>query len=190
MDLQFTVLSDGCIEIDVFRKKTHTNKYLDFASYNPMQHKEAVVKTLLNRANLLPSHPQLKTNEKDRLMDDLRANGYPDHLFKKCVRDRAKERRTQERPLGFAVLPYVKGVFDRVGRILQKFRIRTAFKPVRTLGHVYRKPKGQASGEPNGGDRSQSEVPRLLLYLHRGKQASSRGAEHYPGRASNSESDI
>ncbi|KAL9983648.1 hypothetical protein ACROYT_G005851 [Oculina patagonica] len=58
------------------RKKNHTNKYLDFASHNPMQHKEAVVKTLLNRANMLPPNPDLKSSEQDRVIKDLRANGY------------------------------------------------------------------------------------------------------------------
>ncbi|XP_078363514.1 uncharacterized protein LOC144647607 [Oculina patagonica] len=129
LDTQITALSDGSIEIEVFRKETHTNKYLDFASHNPMQHKEAVVKTLLHRANLLPSRPELRTNKQDRVLHDLRANGYPDVLFKKCVRDRTKERPTQERPLGLAVLPYVRGASDRVGRVLKKFHVRTAFKP-------------------------------------------------------------
>ena len=95
LDSQVTVLSDGSIEIDAFRKKTHTDKYLDFTSHNPMQHKEAVVKTHINRANLLPS------------------------------------------------LPYVKGASDLVGLVLQKFRIGTAFKPVRTSGHIFRKPKNR-----------------------------------------------
>ncbi|KAL9958564.1 hypothetical protein ACROYT_G035593 [Oculina patagonica] len=36
LDTQITVLSNGSIEIEVFRKVTHTNKYLDFASHNPM----------------------------------------------------------------------------------------------------------------------------------------------------------
>ena len=65
----------------------------------------------------------------------------PDHLFKKCMRDRAQERRTRERPLGLAVFPYVKSTSDRLGRVLQKFRIRTAFKSERTLGCVFRKPE-------------------------------------------------
>jgi len=52
-----------------------------------------------------------------------------------------KPRQSQERPLGFAVLPYVKGVSDRVGRVLRKFHVRPAFRPVRTLGQIFKKPK-------------------------------------------------
>ncbi|KAL9977589.1 hypothetical protein ACROYT_G015009 [Oculina patagonica] len=109
MDSQITVLSHGSIEIGIFRKETHTNKYIDFA-HNPMKHKEAVVKTLLNRANLLPSKPDLKSSEQDPVTQNLRPNGYPDVLFKKCVRDRTRERHRQERPLGLAVIPYGEGL--------------------------------------------------------------------------------
>lgn len=48
LDSRTTMLSDGCVEIDVYKKKIHINRYLDFASYNPMQNKEVVVKTLLH----------------------------------------------------------------------------------------------------------------------------------------------
>ncbi len=157
-----------------------------------MQHKVAVVKTLLHRANLLPSHPELRINEQDRVLHDLRANGYPEVLSKKCIRDRTKERLTQERPLGIAVLPYVRGASDGVGRVLKKFRVRTAFKPARTLRHMFRKPK----------DRPAINRVAGIVYKVKGHNCSftnigeskcswsSRGAEHDPGRASNSESAI
>ena len=81
LDSRLPVLGDGSAEIDVYRKATHTNKYLDFASHNPAQHKEAVVRTLLNRASLLPSRPELRTNERERALSDLAAN--PDSLLRK-----------------------------------------------------------------------------------------------------------
>ncbi|KAL9987497.1 hypothetical protein ACROYT_G001817 [Oculina patagonica] len=157
-----------------------------------MQHKEAVVKTLLHRANLLPSRPELRTNEQDRVLHDLRANEYPDVLFKKCVRDRTKERPTQERPLGLALLPYVRGASDRVGRVLKKFRVRTAFKPVRSLGHVFRKPKDRPAINRMAGIVYKVKCHDCsFMYIGESKRSwSSRGAEHDPGRASNNESAI
>ena len=192
LDSQITVLGDGSIEIDVFRKKTHTNKYLNFASHNPMQHKGAVVKTLLNRANLLPSHPELKTGEQKWVFDDLKANGYPDALFKKCLRDRGREKRTQEQPLGLAILPYVRGASDRVGRVLRKFRIRKAYKPVRTLGHVFRKPKDRPTVNRIAGIVYKVRCQDCsFTYIGESRRSwTSRGAEHDPGRASNTESAI
>lgn len=81
LDSRTTMLSDSCVEIDVHMKKIHTNRYLDFASYNPMQNKEVVVKTLLHGSGLLPSHSETSKNEWERVLTDLKADGYPDRLF-------------------------------------------------------------------------------------------------------------
>ncbi len=41
---------NGTIATKVYRKQTHTNQYLQFDSHQPMAHKQAVIKTLFNRA--------------------------------------------------------------------------------------------------------------------------------------------
>ena len=192
LDTRVTALSDGSLEVDVFRKKTHTNKYLDYNSHNPLQHKEAVVRTLINRAHNLPSNASLKSAETKRVAKDLRANGYPDRLLQKCLKANSRPQRTQERPVNFASIPYVRGASDRVGRTLRKFNIRTAFKPCQTLSQIFKKPK----------DRPQDHQRRGIVYKVRCNDCaftyigeskrswSSRGAEHDPGRACNGESAI
>ena len=71
---------------------------------------------------------------------DLRASGYPDRLLRKCLTEKPRAKREQERPLSFAVIPYLQGASDRVCRVLRTF-VRTAFKPCRTLGEIFKKPK-------------------------------------------------
>jgi len=61
-----------------------------------------------------------------------KANWCPDRLLRKCVNNKTKPRQSQERPLGFAVLPYVKGASDRLGCVLQKFHIWLTYRPLRT----------------------------------------------------------
>ena len=70
LDSRITVLGDGSVEDDVYLKATHINKYLDFTSHNPAQHREAGVRTLLDRANFLPSRPELSANERNRFYSE------------------------------------------------------------------------------------------------------------------------
>ena len=44
----------------------------------------------------------------------------------------------RNREKSFATIPYVKGVSERVKKILNKANVTTAFKPVRTLGTVFK----------------------------------------------------
>ena len=74
LDTNTTVLPDGRLEVNGYCKATDTNKYLSFDSHSPAQSKRAVVKTLLDRAKSLPSSTELRRNEEQRVVNDLKAN--------------------------------------------------------------------------------------------------------------------
>ena len=38
--------------------------------------------------------------------------------------------------VGFATLPYIKGVSEKIGRVLKKCNIKTAFKPIRKIRNL------------------------------------------------------
>ena len=63
LDTNSTVNEDGKVEVSVYRKATHTSKYLDLHSHSPAQKKRAVVKTLLDRAKCLRLHEDEAKND-------------------------------------------------------------------------------------------------------------------------------
>ena len=64
LDTNNTVNEDGKIEVGVYRKATHANKYLDFHSHSPAQSKRAVVKTLIIYMKKLLNSDWRKTVQK------------------------------------------------------------------------------------------------------------------------------
>ena len=61
----------------VYRKPTHTDRYLDFNSNHPKSDKCAVVRALTDRAKNVCSSPELLAEEMDHLGKVLRYNNYP-----------------------------------------------------------------------------------------------------------------
>ena len=51
LDTEIVHHLDGSLSTTVYKKKTHTDKYLSFHSHNRLAHKISVVKTLFSRAN-------------------------------------------------------------------------------------------------------------------------------------------
>ena len=60
-----TTRSGTQLEVNVHRKPTHTDRYLDFISHHPMCHKRSVVSTLLRRAQNILSTQKGKTRRNE-----------------------------------------------------------------------------------------------------------------------------
>jgi len=66
------------LNIDVDRKPTHTDRYLDFRSHHDREHKISTAATLLHRALKLPNSEAGKAREIDYCISTaLQSNGYP-----------------------------------------------------------------------------------------------------------------
>ena len=75
---------DGSIDTTVYRKPTHTNKYVDFSSHHPLAHKIAVVRTLYSKAQALTSSAVTRTQEQHTISKALAQNGYPATFIHRC----------------------------------------------------------------------------------------------------------
>ena len=77
LDSLLTHESDGSISTSVYRKKTHTDQYLQFSSHHPLAHKKSVITTLFHRATALSSDMVESVKGNRRVTRALKNNGYP-----------------------------------------------------------------------------------------------------------------
>ena len=72
---------NGVTGIDVYRKPTNTDRYLDFSSHHEIKHKVSAASTLLFRAANLPSTCEGNARETSHVTEALKDNGYPNIFF-------------------------------------------------------------------------------------------------------------
>ncbi|GJQ74561.1 hypothetical protein Trydic_g21422 [Trypoxylus dichotomus] len=91
----------------VFRKPTHTDRYLQNQSNHHPDQKNTVVCALVQRGRRVCSEEQLK-EELNHLKQALRCNGYPEDVIKRAITSKSRSRDNNDRKietLGKAYLP-------------------------------------------------------------------------------------
>ena len=140
LDLRL-IRENNSITTDIYRKPTHTDHYLQWTSHHPVQQKIGIVRTLMHRADTLITDDRRKEGEKEKIRTALRHCGYPDWALKegeqqgkKKHKDKdGKKKSDNEKPRGYAVLPYMKGISERLQRCFKKRRINLYHKAGQTL---------------------------------------------------------
>jgi hypothetical protein len=127
---------EGKLETDVYRKPTHTDKYLSYDSHHPVSHKRSVAKTLLQRAESLPSNSDSQANEREYVLNILGENDYPKRFLNDCLRSPVCRNQNNSEGdtsvKGYAIVPYIQGVTEPIKRILSNCNIKVALKPYLT----------------------------------------------------------
>ncbi|XP_072018319.1 uncharacterized protein [Amphiura filiformis] len=123
---------DGSVKTTVYRKKTHTDQYLNFASQHPLHQKLGVVRTLLDRKDAIVTEEEDKQQEEEHIKHALNQCGYPNWTIEKVkqqisdktkAKKKAKDKNT-ERSKGMVVIPYVQGVSERLQRVFKSITSR------------------------------------------------------------------
>ena len=136
---------DRPLDITIYRKPTHTDQYLNFASNHPLEHKLGVIQTLFHRAESVITDPDSVSKEKDHIEQALEKCGYPQWAFNR-IKEPKKPKpsangNNSTTTKGQVVLPYVKGISEALRRNFNKYGIRVCFKPTRTLRQYLVSPK-------------------------------------------------
>ena len=63
LDVLVTRTPEGSLQTTVFRKPTHTGRYLPFSSHHPLQQKLSIPRTLFSRAENIVKDDELKKDE-------------------------------------------------------------------------------------------------------------------------------
>ena len=108
--------NENTLTTSVFRKKTHTDRYLHFRSHHHPQVKTSVVSCLKSRAERVCTGDGLK-EELNHLSRVFQANGYP-------------QEDDEQRLL---VLPHIKGLSEKIRLVCRPLNIKTAFRSSSTL---------------------------------------------------------
>ena len=153
--LDATVKRDGSTAITkVYRKPTHTDRYIHFSSHHHPRVFSGTVLCLKNRANNICSKEN-KTKEFEHLRKVFRQNGYPKKVIQRALNRPPKpsqsetmdddEESTDAKKI---FLPYVKGVIEKV---CHQLNIKTIFKSNGTLRQTLMRVKNRRPIEARRG---------------------------------------
>lgn len=152
LDVHVTRKPDGSLGHAVYRKKTHTDRYLNANSHHHPMQKATVLKTLTTRAVRISDAEHLQ-QEKTHLLMSLLQNGYTATEIHRAIRNAEQPKAKEELapPEGLAFLPYSKGITDKIGHVLRRYSIKTVFRTNETLGNGFRSAKDQISNLKSAG---------------------------------------
>ena len=135
LDTAIQVHDDASTTVKIYRKPTHTDQYLNFTSNHHLEHKRSVVRTLLNRADSLVTKDEDKQEERTHIQTALRANNYPDWIFKIPHRKPRPlpDRETATKTTPSVALPYIRGLSEKLSTIFRDHGVSTYHKPINTI---------------------------------------------------------
>ena len=119
----------GKFSTSVYRKPTNSNRYLNFRSDRPLEHKHSVIRSLIDRANTLCSTTKNRQDKIKHVKDTLKLNLYPNVTLNKkpsnCPEQQFK---------GFAIISCYPGLTEKIRRCLSNHNVKTVPKPCNTIG--------------------------------------------------------
>ena len=139
---------DGNLDVTVYRKPTHTDRYLDFRSHHPSHVKRGLVRCLYDRARSITTKQEDLQKEECHLTEVLRQNGYPSNFIRSSSIPSRQDVETTEEPLPeegrrppLVMLPYTEGVSEDIRRVCRKFGMKVVFKSGLSLRSMLTKVK-------------------------------------------------
>ena len=109
----------------VYQKPTHLERYLQFDSHHPVEHKSVVARTLFSRVTKICSNSNEQNIKEKQVFKALRNNGYPRKFLREvCNKGNSTQNITKasiesEGSNGLVILPYIKDTTEQLKRVMQ-----------------------------------------------------------------------
>ena len=119
---------DGKLDVTVYRKPTHTDRYLHFSSHHLTHVKKGLVRCLYDRARNITKEASNLEAEKAHLSGALKRNGYPGAFVRAASQKSKPRERDPEEAQGegkptLMILPYVAGVSERIRKVYRNYGV-------------------------------------------------------------------
>ncbi|XP_033646299.1 uncharacterized protein LOC117305532 [Asterias rubens] len=124
LDVLISKKTDGSLAHSVYRKPTHTDRYLNARSFHPPSVKASVNRTLLQRAHFICDKEHLP-NELEHLNTVLKENGYKPNKRESLSKHNSQSAQSKDMPI--AVLPYNGHTSHKIQRILREAEIKVYY---------------------------------------------------------------
>ena len=145
LDCELHRRNDRSLDVTVFRKPTHTDRYMNFRSHHPEHVRRGVVKSLFDRARRVVTGEDNLEKEYSHLNEVFKSNGYPDDFIAHSSKSHehhhtvnsispVSAEEEKEKRVKTVVIPYTKGFSEDTRRVCRRYDIRVSFKVGPTLG--------------------------------------------------------
>ena len=142
LDTKISILDEGSLKFEVYRKKTHTDQYLQYDSHQPLQHKLGVVRTLTHRATTITTKPEDLAREMLHLHMVLHISGYPSWVTKAPSTTKVIPHPSTNKThvAGHVTLPDIEDVTEAISRKLRQQGVVTHAVPFDAIRKRLRSP--------------------------------------------------
>jgi hypothetical protein len=188
LDIIISKTDSGHLEFTVYRKPTHSGRYLNFFSNNPVSHKRSVVSSLFFRAFRICSNEELLNSELSTIHKDLTSNSYPNKFVTRIEKDcKHKSRLPSQSVISVdeqsrnqrICLPFRQVWSGYTSRICTSLALDLAHKPTNKLRFQFRSPKSKSSAHTNRNAVYKIECSECpSVYIGQSNDVTRRISEH------------
>ncbi len=136
LDVLVHIEPDKSLSFTIYRKKTHTDQYLDFTSNHHIRQKTGIIRTFTDRIDKIVTKEDERKREEEHAKKALARCGYPGWVLNKSKTKRKKQSDQMDKIVGRVAMPYVRHLSEKVSRAFRKYNVGTIHRPTSTLNNM------------------------------------------------------